>query len=196
MLMRAMSLSLIPLCISWASAARAQESGAPTPAAEVEGSAKPQEAVPVQIVADQTEVAVERRLPKPTSVCTPPCDATMRNGLNWVAVSRGGGEPIELPVSVKGPSRLQVDYTSRKGIRIAGLVTFGAAFVPGVIMIALGAFRHQTVCRFISTDGTRTCMDLSDPNDLLIGLGVGLVIAGTAVGAAMFLQSDSANVNV
>ncbi len=202
MSMRTMSRLLVPLCIpvcvSWASAARAQESRAP--AADVESStkpeeAKPQETVPVQIVADQAQVEVERRLPQPTTVCTPPCDATMRNGLNWVAVSRAGGTPIELPVMVKGPSRLQVDFTSRKGIRTAGLITFAGTFVPGVIMIVLGAVHHDVMCR-PNIDGGTICENLPTPNELLIGLGVGLAVAGTAAGAVMFLTPDRANINV
>ena len=134
-----------------------------------------------------------------SSVCTAPCDTALPIGANSLALSYGGRAPIDAPVTLEGPSHLEAEYTSMRGLRIAGFVTFGVSLVAGITLVVIGATRKSTSCSFgYSSDssGSFECQDMSDPDHTLIGVGSAVGLGGGLVGLVMALIQDSAQINV
>jgi hypothetical protein len=72
-------------------------------------------------------------------VCTAPCDARMPMGTPLhLAIAAGGGgvvEPRE-PVTIQGPSNLDLHLVSHRSARVGGWVLFAASLMVGSLLIA------------------------------------------------------------
>ena len=120
-------------------------------------------------------------------ICTAPCDATMPAGQYNLAISRGGGQPVETDsmTALSGPATLQGRYTSYAALRATGIViTIASIVVGGYLLIT--SF-HQCA------DGDTAC-DPVDKGKLYPGIGI--LIGGGIIGSIMSSKSDEADIQV
>jgi len=108
-------------------------------------------------------------------VCTAPCDASLPKGTQRLALSYEGGKPVDVTVVLAGPSRLEADYTSRRGIRVGGLVLFSASFLTGAGLTVYG---------------------VQQGNGGPVGIGVAVALLGGLSGLVLMLIQDSAQIGV
>jgi len=110
-----------------------------------------------------------------TEICTAPCDASLPNGSHTLALSREEGTPISAGrIEVGGPTTLEGTYIDRSGLRIGGWVVFLGGTIGGTAIMLSGIGEE---------DSTTT-----------IGIGGGIMLAGTIVGLIMAMQGDGAEI--
>lgn len=81
-------------------------------------------------------------------LCTSPCTMSLRNGSYQLALSQNGGPPISAssPVRIAGPSRVQGTYTSRHGLRVAGVVTIVGGATIGLVVTLTSFYTTEPDC--------------------------------------------------
>jgi hypothetical protein len=123
-------------------------------------------------------------------ICVAPCEATVPAGSYMLALSKGGGSPIEAEemVRVNGPSTLQGAYTSYAALRTAGIVVTVASLATG-LYLAFTSFDRDAGC----DEGDGSCGDV-DTGRLLVGAGV--VAGGSIVGGILAAKSDEVSIQV
>jgi hypothetical protein len=116
-------------------------------------------------------------------ICTAPCDVTLATGSYSLALSQDNGGPVAVEdrVNIRGPATVRGEYTSYRGVRIAGLVTAIASAVGGMTLMLVPVFSRE-------------------PNETpsVAPIIAGGVIAGggVLVGTILMLKGDEADVHV
>jgi hypothetical protein len=126
-----------------------------------------------------------------TELCTAPCNASLPAGTQHLALSKGGGAPVEpeAPVSLSGPVQIHGDYHDRKGTRIAGVVTMVLGGVTGTLLMVTASKPSQDC-------STGTCVTLPKIDDGQVAAGILVLSASAVLGIALVLQHDSAEISV
>jgi len=129
------------------------------------------------------------------NVCSAPCEADVPKGENTLAVSYEGRTPIDVPLIVRGPAKVEIDYTSNLDVRVAGVVIGIGSVVGGIAAAVVGYNQWDDNCGRDSY-GYQSCSRLLDPNYTVMGIGLGVAILGGLVGTVMALTHDEAKLNV
>jgi hypothetical protein len=129
-------------------------------------------------------------------ICIAPCTAQLPPTTLRLAVSHAGGSPVEAaePVRLTGPSRVQADYVSRKGTRVAGLVVMGAGLVVGGSLLYLGLSKTERKCTEFY--GQTSCDDQRAVDMPLFLAGTTTMLVGSLVGVWLSLQPDTVSFQV
>lgn len=107
------------------------------------------------------------------SMCSAPCDVSMPRGKYTLALSKDG-QPIEAdPVDIQGDGTLEGTYTSRTGVRIAGIFVVVGGVAGGLAL----AFSGET-----GELGTE------------FYLGNTIMLAGVIAGTLMIMTPDKAEI--
>lgn len=121
-------------------------------------------------------------------ICTAPCDATMPAGQYNLALSRGGGPPVETGnmTGFQGPATLNGHYTSFAALRATGVVITIAGLVGGL---------------YLSITAIHNCDGNPDPNCEQVDktrffTGVGVLLGGAIIGGILSSKSDEADIQV
>lgn len=123
-------------------------------------------------------------------MCTAPCETEVAPGTRRLALSLGKGTPVEPEnfVRIEGPSRLEGEYTSYAGMRLAGWLTMvGSAGVGTYLMLT--SLSADETC-----DSSGYCTETLDSTRLYAGAGV--MLAGGIVGLVLSGKSDEAQIRV
>ncbi|HWL89390.1 MAG TPA: hypothetical protein VNO21_26480 [Polyangiaceae bacterium] len=149
--------------------------------------------IPVHLSSSQSNMTFHLRTEDGgfSLLCVAPCDLSLSKGKQRLAVSQGGGEPVESNLfDLRGPSRLDATYKSRYGVRIAGVVTFFGSTIAG-IAIALAGRTGPTTC---DEDGSNCSQSVST------GAGVAALsvafVGGTTGALLALLASDGVEISV
>lgn len=116
-------------------------------------------------------------------ICEAPCEVQVGAGQYQLGVSLGEREPAVVSdlLRLDSDMTLRLDYESRRGLRVAGWVIFGAGVVAGLGIVAAPLFTGD---------------DLADlPTESIyisLGVGVGVIVVATVVSLVMILQKDRA----
>jgi len=120
-------------------------------------------------------------------ICEAPCEATLLSGRYRMALSLGGGRPVEVaqPIDLTSDSVIEGSYVDKRRLRRAGWITFAVGAVAGMALM------------FASVDYR------SDPyfGDQLryppmFYSGVGILVSSIVAGAVLAAQNDEAHVKV
>jgi hypothetical protein len=100
-------------------------------------------------------------------ICTAPCEATLPAGTYRLALSQGGGMPVEPrnAVTIERSSLLYGTYTSRKVLRTIGWVVLGAIILGG------------TALMFPAVQSGQSSPVLADGAFMMLGSLIGLMLA-------------------
>ncbi|WP_394837533.1 hypothetical protein LVJ94_11555 [Pendulispora rubella] len=128
------------------------------------------------------------------NVCAAPCEAEVPKGEQTLAVSYEGRKPIDVPLIVRGPSKIQIDYTSNLDVRVAGLV-IGIASVGGGIAAAVVGHNQGDINCGQDSAGSYRCRE-TERDYTMIGVGLGVALVGGIVGTIMALTHDEAKLTV
>lgn len=121
-------------------------------------------------------------------ICEAPCDATLLSGRYRMALSLGGGPPVEVPQPVQliGDSVVEGKYVDKRRLRRAGWATFAAGAVAGMaLMFASVDYRTDP---FYGGDQLRY--------PAMFYTGVGVFVSSIIAGAVLAAQNDEAHVDV
>lgn len=124
------------------------------------------------------------------SLCTAPCTAQLAPGTYELALSSGDGKPIiaRRVVVPSGPSQLNGEYSSRAGLRTAGIVVLIAGLGTGLTLMFLPLLNPSEDC------SKGTCTKKFDFAPLFIGTGI--VVASSIVGTILATRPDRARVEL
>lgn len=126
-----------------------------------------------------------------STLCIAPCRTSLPVGSHRLGLTLDKDSSVvevESPVSITGPGTLRADYESRRGLRIAGLVTG-----LGGGLVGLGLFYASFDSGSKNCDSYGFCMKGAPDSSLLYG-GLGLIGVSTLVGFILVLQPDKATV--
>lgn len=121
-------------------------------------------------------------------ICETPCEATLLSGRHRLALSLGGGKPIEVaqPIDLNADSVVEGRYVDKRRLRKAGWATFIAGSITGMaLMFGSINYRYDP---FFPGDQIRY--------PPMFYTGVGLFIASIITGAVLAAQDDEAHINV
>ncbi|WP_394829653.1 hypothetical protein [Pendulispora albinea] len=127
--------------------------------------------------------------PRYATLCVAPCTTTFTPGEHRLALSHGTAKMVELPkpVTITGPTRLQIAYTSNAGVRAAGYV-----LVLGATAGAVGIFYAGRTGKRTCDRKTGKCTEEISPESLVGGIAV--LTVGVIAGVALALVSDKADI--
>jgi hypothetical protein len=113
-------------------------------------------------------------------LCTAPCDVELPQGQQRLALSISGGVAREMaaPLDIDGPGRLVADYSSRRGVRIAGVLLAIVGGVAGLVMTGHGLNPGSTCDSY----GACTRMPADDGM-----VAAGLAVFAGSLGAGLYM---------
>jgi len=120
-------------------------------------------------------------------ICEAPCNATLLSGRHRLALSLGGGKPVDVarPIDLTVDSVVEGRYVDKGRLRKAGWATFVAGSVAGLaFMLASVDYRYDP---FYGDQLRYPAMFYS---------GVGIFVSSIIVGAVLAAQDDEAQVKV
>ncbi|MCC6213308.1 MAG: hypothetical protein IT376_00430 [Polyangiaceae bacterium] len=80
-----------------------------------------------------------------TVICIAPCEATLSAETHRLALSTGGGRPVEVeqPITLRGPATLHVNSESRSRTRTVGGLLLAISRLGGPTLAVVGAKRES-----------------------------------------------------
>lgn len=121
-------------------------------------------------------------------ICEAPCDATLLSGRHRLALSLGGGRPVEVrqPIDLSTDAIVEGRYVDKSRMRKAGWAVFAAGAVTGMaLMFASVDYRY---------DPLYYGEQLRYP--AMFYTGVGLFVSSIITGSVLASRDDEAHVNV
>ncbi|MFZ1863879.1 MAG: hypothetical protein WAU39_06630 [Polyangiales bacterium] len=120
-------------------------------------------------------------------ICEAPCDATLLSGRYRMALSLGGGHPVDVaqPVELTSDSVIEGRYVDKRRLRRAGWATFAAGAIAGMaLMFASVDYRYDP---YYGEQIRYPAMFYT---------GVGVLVSSIIAGGVLAAQNDEAHVNV
>jgi hypothetical protein len=130
------------------------------------------------------------------SLCVAPCTTRMPFGTHRLALSTLGGKAIEASegVIISQPSTLHGHYESYSGVRALGWVVLGATLVGSAVLIATSFGDEQPAkC---SSSGLSCSAPKSGLDEVRLGVGLGVLVVGSLVGALLLMKKDEVTFTV
>jgi hypothetical protein len=130
-----------------------------------------------------------------STICTAPCTTSLTLGTHRMGLTQGGGHvvPAEEAVTITGPGKLEGTYTSRLGVRAAGLVVLIAGVGGGTALMLAGMKADHHCDPSVIQGEAPFCYDRADTT--MLGEGLGISLVGTLVGWILLSVRDGATID-